>query len=493
MKRYKKGDKSGKNPNVVEEGDVEFISFLMSEIPESCRNQLLRSQEDIVSQPGIDPISVKMDDKSLTAVEVFRVAGERFIREKFIQSSSSGEGDPCRFRHSADVYYSGSSAEQVNDAELAGCLFSTAESVALEQFARATKLLNYCDVLSSCNGNTVQRLVRYFSEALRERIDRQRGNFSSEGLSKQPKIDVKDASVSSHPVILTCHRKIPFTRTLHLAGIQAIIENVADAKRVHVVDFGVRFGVCWTIFMQALTSREFPPLEILKLTAVGSGTMSKSEIEDTGNRLSAFAQGLNIPFTFSIVMVDDMLNLSEELFEVEHDEAVAFYASYLLRTMLCVPDRLEYVMTVIRSINPRIMVMIESEANTNAPCFGRRFTEALFYYSACFDCLETCMTSSDPDRIFIESLHCRQAIRNILATEGEMRTTRHVKLSVWRTFFARFGFSETRLSRSSLHEANSMLKEFTTGRYCNLDMEGKSLTIGWKGTPMVSVSAWKFV
>ncbi|CAM8986046.1 unnamed protein product [Rhodiola kirilowii] len=467
---------SGNNPNIVEKGDVNSFRFSSAEnIPESSR-------------PGAGSTCPKTDEKSLTTEEIFRVAGE-----KFIQSSSSGDGgDLSHFRHPTDIHYSNISKEQINDVELASSLFSAAESVALEQLARATRLLNNCELLSSCDGSAVQRVVHYFSEALRERIDRLSGNLSSKGLNKLQNIgfNFKEAIMSPHPAILTFHRKIPLTQPLHFAGMQAIMENVADAKKVHIIDFGMRYGVCWTILIQALASRGAPPLEILKLTAVG--TLSRSNTEDAGNRLSAFAQSLNIPFTFNVVMVDDMINLNENLFELDNDEAVAVYAPYVFKTMLCVPDRLDHMMRVIRCINPSILVMIEIEANTNAPCFGNRFTEALFYYAAYFECLATCTESSDPSRIFTESLYGGEAIRNILTTEGAARTVRHVKLSVWRTFFARFGYTETKLSRSSLYQANLVLKEFASGRYCNLKMEGKSIVIGWKGTSMVSVSAWKF-
>uniref|UniRef100_A0A7N0ZZE3 Uncharacterized protein n=1 Tax=Kalanchoe fedtschenkoi TaxID=63787 RepID=A0A7N0ZZE3_KALFE len=436
----------GENSNNVEKGDTATFIYQAADIPELYRSPLQQSHREIVSQSSTDSMCPKTDNKSLTAEEIFKVAGKKFI----LSSSIEGlEGDPSRFSNQTDIHYSGFSEEQINDVELAGSLFSAAESVVLEQLARATRLLDNCDLLSSCTGSTVQRVVHYFSEALREKIDRQSGRLSMKGLSKLRNIHIEEACVIPHPVFLSCYHRIPFTQPPHFAGMQAIMENVADSKKVHVIDFRVTYGVCWTILIQALASRDASPLEYLKLTAVR--TNSNSDIEDAGKRLSDFAQCLGIPFAFRVVMVDDMLNLSEDLFELEDDEAVAVYAPYLLRTMLCIPDRLDHMMRVISCINPCIMVMIEVEANTNAPCFGKRFTEALFYYSAFFDCLATSMESSDPERIFLESSHCGQDIRNILTTEGEARTTRHVKLSIWRTFFARFGYTETKLSRSSLY------------------------------------------
>lgn len=79
-----------------------------------------------------------------------------------------------------------------------------------------------------------------------------------------------------------------------------------------------------------------------------------------------------------------------------------------------------------------------------------------------------------------------------MATEGEERKIRHVKLDVWRTFFARFAMVETELSKSSLYQASLLLNKIARWSSCTLDMNEKSLVIGWKGTPMHSLSVWKF-
>lgn len=66
-----------------------------------------------------------------------------------------------------------------------------------------------------------------------------------------------------------------------------------------------------------------------------------------------------------------------------------FTLEYLLRSMITWPNQLESIMEVVRSINPCIMFVTEIEANHNSPAFVSRFVEALFYFSAYFDCLET--------------------------------------------------------------------------------------------------------
>ena len=203
---------------------------------------------------------------------------------------------------------------------------------------------------------------------------------------------------------------------------------MVEARKIHIVDLVIQNGMQWTVLMQALATRYEYPLELLKIIAVG--TTSKHIIERTGKRLASFSETMNIAFSFKVVMVSDMLDLKEHLFEVEADERVAVYSEYFLRSMIPEPKQLESIMGVVKSINPCIMVVTEVEANHNSPAFVNRFIEAIFFFSAYFDCLETFMKRNDPNRMIIESLFFGEGIRSIVAEEGVGRKIRHVKIDV---------------------------------------------------------------
>ncbi|CAM8911885.1 unnamed protein product [Rhodiola kirilowii] len=461
-------------------------SFASLELLKNYGSGFRRLRGDVIRQQSLVTPCQKMAGEDLSTEELFRAAGEIFI-----QSSSQGVSHRFSSSNMTDFHFSSMSEEQIKDVQLAVSLFLAAESVSFQQFERATRLLNHTDMLAAQDGSAVQRVVYYFSEALRERVDRNTRSFSMKGLGKMQDFNIEEAMMSLNPASLASQLQTPFAQVYQLTAMQAILENVAHANKVHVIDFGIKCGVQWTILMQALATREVLPLEHLKLTAVSS--RSKHKVADTGTRLTNYAQSLNLPFTFSIVMVDDMLSLHEDLFEQDDDEVVAIYAPFVLRTLLSKPDRLEHMMRVIRSTQPCVMVMIEVEANHNSPAFGDRFTEALFYFSAYFDCLATCLGDSDPSRMIIESVYFSPGIRNIIATEGEVRTIRNVKIELWRAFLARFELVEAELSSSSLYQAELALKQFDYGSCCSLKMNGKSLILDWKGTPLHSLSAWKFI
>ncbi|KAF7852033.1 hypothetical protein BT93_L1125 [Corymbia citriodora subsp. variegata] len=461
------------------------FSLTSLELLKSYEHRSKKLDGDKFVEPSSNTALNGLTKPSLSAEEIIRLAGVKFIQ------TTSSVGDPLTaFGHSYASSFSALSAQEMKDAQLVELLLLVAEKVHYQQFHRASKLLNQCDYLCSNKGNQIQRLIFYFAKALHEKIDRGSGripvNACRKGWKPDPQVQMMCLTQSK----IAYHQELPFVQMLQFAGVQAIVENVADAKKVHVIDLNIGSGVQWTILMQALASCYDRQIELLKITAVG--TSSKHLIDETGERLANFAQSMSLPFTFKSVVVGDVLDLKEELFEINTEEAAVVYSQFFLRTLIPQPNHLESLMKVIRKINPRAMVVAEVEANHNSPNFVNRFIEALFYYGACFDCLEAFMSREDNNRMAIESIYFGQWVKNILATEGEERTVRNVKIDVWRAFFARFSMIEAELSSSSLYQANLVMKKFICGRFCTLDMNGRCLIVGWKGTPVQSLSIFKF-
>ncbi|OAY58761.1 DELLA protein RGL1 [Manihot esculenta] len=419
----------------------------------------------------------------LSAEEIIRLAGA-----KFIQSAYQGVDVSSIF--SNPFYLSGLSADDAKMVELAGFLLASAEKIGNQQFDCASRLLKACSNFSSSVGNPVQRVVHYFAEVLRERINIETGRITSKGLGSKQSFDIEKAILAPNPTTLEAYKLVPFCQIVHFAGIQAIVENIADAKRIHIIDFTIKNGLQWSILMQALVSRREFPVELLKITAISTGW--ENLIETTGKRLTSFAQTMNLNFSFKIVVVSDFLDLKEDLLQLDDEETVAIFSEHLPRSQITLPNRLESMMRLIKKIHPCVMVVAEVEANCNSPTFVNRFIEALFYYTAYFDCVDACMERDDSNRLILESMYLGKGIRNNIASEGEQPKIRSVKLDVWRSFYARFGMVEIDLSSSSLLQANLIMKNFPCASFCTLDQSGKSLLVGWKGTPLHSLSAWKF-
>jgi len=428
---------------------------------------------------------VKRTGNELSTEEVIRIAAAHFI-----QLSSPKDGDPSIQRLPFGISLSSLTVEEIKNVELASFLLAAAGKVANQQYERAGNLLRQCYMLSSTTGNPVERVVCYFSDALQERIARETGRLKAQkargALTAE---EVIKAMLQNHPLQLVCHKTLPFSQVLQFTSMQALIDNVANAKRVHMIDLSIKHGLGWTILIQALATRSTCPVESLKISAVG---LAEEIIVPTGKRLSRFAEGLGILFEFKAVVVPDMKDLREAMFELREGEVVGICSHMDMSTMIVRPETLENVMRVIWKLKPCVMAVIDVEAKHNSPSFINRFIEALFYFSALFDCMDGAMERSDTNRMGLEGDFFSQGIMSIVATEGKERVVRHVGISVWREFFARFGLVEVDLNEYSLYQASLILKQYVNGDFCTLEMDGKSLLTGWKGTPMHFVSAWKF-
>ncbi|KAF7818134.1 DELLA protein RGL1-like [Senna tora] len=424
-----------------------------------------------------------VDGQKLSAEEIVRVAGARYV-----QFSADWYDDFSIPMHPYDHGFGVGvlSEEENRDIELAQFLLAAAERVGCHQYERASRLLLHCLYNSSPSAKAVERVIFHFAQALGERIEKEAGMCVLEEYDKN--IENELIQKLDTNIAIKCHQKIPFNQVMQFTAVQAIVEHVASYTKIHFIDLDIRRGIQWTCLMQALAERDERPVVLLKITAIG--ITGKTEIEETGKRLASFAKSLNLPFSFKQVFVRDMVEIREQHFEIEDDEVVAVYAPYILRTMVSRPDCLENLMGLIRNMKPVVMIVLEVEANHNSSCFVNRFVEALFFYSAFFDCIEACLKEENESRMTVEVI-LTEGIRNIVAAEGRERTVRNVKIDVWRRFFARYRMVELGFSESSLYQANLVAKEFSKGDFCTLHKNGKCLMVGWKGTPMHALSAWR--
>ncbi|CAN0855434.1 DELLA protein GAI1 [Linum grandiflorum] len=419
-----------------------------------------------------DVVVAESDSAGFSTEELIRIAGAKFIQ------SCSESGDMA-----TDTF--DLSEEELRSVELAEFLLSAAEKVGNEQFERASNLLTECDLQSSPTGDSVQRLVYYFSLALQERIDRRTGK---ENVPKSPSL--QELVMQSGEFFVEFYGKIPFRQISEFAAIQAIVDSVANATRIHIVDFNLKNGEQWTIFMQALISREENLVEHLKVTSIG--TTAKDMLEETGQMLVDFAEAMSLSFSFKLIMMDDFADLDEEMFDIDCDETVAVLSEYLFSSLVSSVEKLDHVIKVVEKMKPCVVVVIEVESNNNSPVFVNRFIEVLFYMSAFFDCLEVCMERDNPHRKFAECAVFGEAIKIVVANEGEERGIRNVKLDVWRAYFRRFGMEEAELSFSCVYQAELVAKKLPCWKSCTVEVDGKSLIVGWKGTPIHFVTAWNF-
>ncbi|KAL3505638.1 hypothetical protein ACH5RR_031020 [Cinchona calisaya] len=351
--------------------------------------------------------------EQLSTGSIMKIARTRLLQDKGLIANSTLPNLRFKVFEDNDVH------------ELALLLQASAENVANLKYDRVRKLLTMCRQSASMNGNPVQRIAYYFADALQKRVDQETGKFSSglAGNNGKP-MDTEKVLARLHPAIIRCAQKLPFTQVTQFAGVQAILDAVASAKRIHLIDLGIKYGSQWTIIMQALAVRHECAIDLLKITAVGT---SEKRLEETGKWLSSFADTMNLPFSFKTV-VSDLKDLKEDSFELNAGEVVAVYSDQRLWSLLAWTSHLESLLENLKKLKPRVMVVIEAEANTHVPNFSDRFNETLVFCSSMFDCLEACMDRDNPFRSLSEGEYLREMIQNIVTKEGEERIHRHQKI-----------------------------------------------------------------
>ncbi|KAG9145787.1 hypothetical protein Leryth_011218 [Lithospermum erythrorhizon] len=431
-----------------------------------------------------EPVSGRENPK-LSTEQIMRLAAERFVEfasHMFINIDVN--------THPYSFNLKGLTVDDKMDVELVQLLLTVVEKVSLKQTDKACRLLSNCRKLASNIGTPVQRVVFYFAEALSKKIERETGRNLSTLCEKSPEDTTISTKLKHQNAILAYYKTLPFPQVLQFAGVETILESIKMNSKVHVIDIKMRIGATWAIVMQALDKQDGYIVKQLKLTVIE--TSDKEAAEAACTHLKNFSESLNLRFCYHIILLSDMKDLQVSQFEVEADEVIVAYAPYVLRTMISRPTSLERLMTTMKQLNPSVMVITEVEANHNSPSFVNRFVEAFFYHGANFDILEDIMERNDENRMALEAGIFRLGIHNIVATEGTERFTRSVKIEVWRAFFERFGMVETKLSQSTLYEAQLVLQSFPCVKSCSLEKKGKGLAVGWKGTPLFTLSAWSF-
>ncbi|XP_074570258.1 DELLA protein DWARF8-like [Curcuma longa] len=377
---------------------------------------------------------------------------------------------------------------------LVHALLASAEAVQQENFKAADALLKQISVLAASQSGPMRKVAGYFAEALARRIYRH---------SPLPQADrVALNHLHSH-----FYESAPYLKFAHFTANQAILEAFTSFRQVHVIDFGLKQGMQWPALLQALALRPGGPPSF-RLTGIGPPQPDNSdELQEVGWKLSMLAESIGIDFHFRGFVASSLADLEPQmLLEPEGkrgdrdgvEEAVAVNSVMELHQLLARPGAVEKVLGTVRALRPRIVTVVEEEANHNGRTFVERFTEALHYYSSMFDSLENGGdTEADGDleeqqqhRAMADAYLGRQ-ICNVVASEGTDRTERHETLGRWRGRMAQAGFEPVHLGSNAFKQASMLLALYAGGDGFRVEEADGCLTLGWHTRPLIATSAWR--
>uniref|UniRef100_A0A7N0UF08 Scarecrow-like protein 3 n=1 Tax=Kalanchoe fedtschenkoi TaxID=63787 RepID=A0A7N0UF08_KALFE len=398
-------------------------------------------------------------------------------------------------------------------------LLTCATHVATGSLESANIALDQISQIASPDGDTMQRIASYFTEALASRILKSwPGLYRALNSTRMPTV---------HEEILA--RKLflevfPFLKIMYLVTNQAIIEAMEGEKMIHIIDLCSAEPAQWVALLQMLSARpEGPPH--LRITGIHQ---QKEVLDQMAQRLNVEAERLDIPFQFNPV-VSALERLDFDSLRVKTGEALAISSILQLHKLLASDDdrfnnpekprnqhqatfgeliekdtspdstsssplsfstKMDSFLMDLRSLSPKVVVVAEQDSNHNSPTLMERLTEALYYYAALFDCLESRVSRTSPERLRVEKVLLGEEIKNIIACEGRERKERHEKLHKWAQRLNAAGFGASPLSYHAMLQARRLLQGYGCDGYQLRDENG-SIVLCWQDRALFCVSAWR--
>lgn len=339
----------------------------------------------------------------------------------------------------------------------------------------------------SVYGGPTERLAAYMSEGLVARL--QASGFSiykALKCTEAPAVEVLSAMQKMYEIC-------PYIKFAYMAANGAIAEAFKDETKVHIFDFQIDQGTQWFSLIQALASRPGGP-PCIRITTVDDPTSQSYPVGGMNvvkKRLGKLAGTLGVPFEFSTVSAK-LSDLQAHMIETRAGEALAMNFALQLHHMpdesVCLDNPRDRLLRMARSLNPKVLTLVEQEANTNTAPFMARFMETLDYYSAVFESIDVALPRESKDRVNVEE-HClARDIVNVIACEGLQRVERHELAGKWRARMLMAGFRPHPLSLYVNNTIKSLLECYNE-KY-KLKEDGEALLLGWLNRSLVAASAW---
>ncbi|XP_022844159.1 DELLA protein GAI-like [Olea europaea var. sylvestris] len=370
---------------------------------------------------------------------------------------------------------------QETGVRLVHTLMACAEAVQRDNMKLADALVKHVGILAVSQVGAMRKVATYFAEALARRIY---------------KIYPQDSLESSYSDVLQMHfyESCPYLKFAHFTANQAILEAFAGANSVHVIDFSLKQGMQWPALMQALALRPGGPPEF-RLTGIGPPQPDdKDALQLVGWKLAQLAEKIGVEFKFRGFVANSLADLDANMLDIKPSnvEAVAVNSVFELHRLLARPGGIDKVLKSIKAMNPKIVTIVEEEANHNGNVFLDRFNESLHYYSTMFDSLESSgLTQPNSEDLVMTEVYFGRQICNVVACEGPDRIERHETLSQWRGRMNSAGFDPVHLGSNAFKQASMLLALFAGGDGYRVEENDGSLMLGWHTRPLIATSAWQ--
>ncbi|KAI3509948.1 hypothetical protein L1887_25473 [Cichorium endivia] len=366
-------------------------------------------------------------------------------------------------------------------------LIACASALASNKLDEFDELVEQARAFVSISGDPIQRLGAYIVEGLVARKESSGNNIYRALKCKEP----LGEELLSYMHIL--YEICPYLKFGYMAANGAIAEAVRTEDRIHIIDFQIAQGTQWMTLLQALAARPGGPPHV-RITGIDDpvSRYARGEtLELVGKRLELVSQKFKIPIEFHPIQVFAPF-VTKEMLDIRPGEAIAVNFALQLHHMadesVDLSNPRDERLRMVKSLNPKVVTLVEQESNTNTAAFFPRFLEVLDYYTAIFESIDASLPRDRKKQINVEQ-HClARDIVNIIACEGKERVERHELFMKWRSRFMMAGFTQYPLSSYVNSVIRSLLKRYSEN-YTLVEKDGAML-LGWKERNLIAASAW---
>ncbi|VFQ98207.1 unnamed protein product [Cuscuta campestris] len=369
--------------------------------------------------------------------------------------------------------------------DLHSLLVSCAQSIAAVDHGTTKELLKGIRQNSSPTGNAYQRMAHAFANALEARLNGTGTQlYTALTWNKEFVCELLKTHLTSWPVM-----------RVSIFFANKMIYNVASkGNSLHVIDFGINYGIQWPTLIRDLSQRPGgpPKLRITGIELPQPGFRPAQMVEETGSRLANYCKRFGVPFQYNAITSNDWETIKIDDLKIMSGEVVVvnslFRFRYLLDERALVSrSPKDDVLNLIREANPHLYVQATMVGSYNSHFFLTRFREALCFYSDLFDLSDA--TLHHRDRVNFEQRFVWRHIVNIIACEGAERVERPETYKQWQSRIMRAGFKPLPLNPELVKELRGKMKAAYHKDFL-FDEDGPWIRHGWKGRFLCGSACW---
>ncbi|CAI9777516.1 unnamed protein product [Fraxinus pennsylvanica] len=329
--------------------------------------------------------------------------------------------------------FSGNNSKWASD-----ILLETAKAIAHRNSARVQQLMWMLNELSSPYGDIDQRIASYFLQALFSRMT--------------------DSGDRTYRTLISASQK-----------------NCSfESTRKMVLKFQE-----WPTLLEALATRtdETPHLRLTTVVAgkggdtTGGAAAVQKVMKEIGSRMEKFARLMGVPFNFNVI---------------HHAGA--------LRSVTTLGNRRDVLMSMFRRLSPRIVTIIEEEADLDIGSDGfefvRGFEECLRWFRVYFEALDESFPKTSNERLMLERAAGR-AVVDLLACSPAESIERRETATRWSTRLHAGGYSPVSFSDEVCDDVRALLRRYREGWSMAQSSDSAGIFLSWKDQPVVWASAWR--